>query len=68
MEIIIKETRGRKRKYDFSNLDVGGHLIFENSNRQTVMSSAQYFLKKFSLTWKFRSWSEDNNVIIVRIK
>lgn len=67
MEIIVKETRGRKSKRDFTNLIIGEHYRFENGNISNILSSAKR-QNKMHPDRKFRCYTEeDGSVILVRI-
>lgn len=69
MELNIVETRGRKRKYDFSKMEVGVHLAFSESTHSVILNCANYYSQKNKLGWKFRAWhNEDGDVVLVRIK
>lgn len=57
-----KETRGRPKKYDFT-LKKGFHqqLPFSTGARTTALKFAK------EKGWKFRTWREDENLIVLRI-
>lgn len=68
MEIIIKETRGRKSKRDFTNLTVGELYVFPNGNISNILSSAKRQNKDYPER-KFRCYTEeDGSIVLVRVK
>lgn len=68
MEIIVKETRGRKSKYDFSNLQVGECRKLSNELISNVLSSAKRQNKEYP-DRKFRCYTEkDGSIVLIRVK
>lgn len=59
-KVIIKETRGRPAKYDFS-LKIGELRTYPKKAQGSAM---KYAARKGV---KFRTWIEDNMVNVVRI-
>ena len=68
MEIIIPETRGRKPKYDFTEMDIGTRRSFINTNVDRILTCAKSFCKTRGLSWRFRCYTINEEVFIVRIK
>lgn len=68
MEILVKETRGAKRKYDFSQMKLGEMRSFEGTNTQTLISCAKRYCLNNNLSWRFRCYTEKDKTIIVRVK
>jgi hypothetical protein len=60
--MVIKETRGRKRKYNF-NLKKGQVVsqTFSNGARRTALQTAK------NKGWKFRTWKENDFLFIARV-
>jgi hypothetical protein len=68
MEIVIKETRGRKAKRDLTNLTIGELYVFPNENISNILSSAKRQNKNFP-DRKFRCYTEeDGSVVLIRVK
>ena len=55
----VKETRGRKRKHDFS-LKKGQTVSFAEPNNKTVQILALAFARNKG--WKFRTWNDVEKV------
>jgi hypothetical protein len=62
MKTEIKETRGRRKKYDFSKMRIGDSQAIKG-NVQSIVSR---YAKKSGKS--FRTWKEGNKVIIIRVR
>lgn len=68
-EVKVLETRGSKRKYDFSALSqVGSIMEFENTTTNTIRGSAMYYIESNGLDWNIRCYTQGETVCIVRTK
>lgn len=62
---IKKQKRGRKAKYDFKSMTVGGPPL---TGSYTIVSCAINWCFYHSLDWKFRSERKGNIVKLYRVK
>lgn len=68
MEVQVKETRGRKRKYDFVSMEVGDLVQLYETSTRNIIFLAKRQNKDFP-DKKFRCYTEvDGSIILVRVK
>ncbi len=67
---MVKETRGRKRKYQWQHLEVDMVVEFTGiKSRNTIIRSFDYWRKKTgNLDRKIRTWTEGEKVVACRVK
>lgn len=68
MKIEVKETRGRRPKYDFSGMELGETQEFTDTNTTDVLNGAKSYVARHKLKWKFRCYTDDGSVFIVRVE
>lgn len=75
MYIEVEETRGAPSKYfdRFNNWELAEIKTFEFSTAQyknttLILQAAKRYIKKNGLDWKFRCYTKENIVYIVRVK
>lgn len=68
LEIRVEETRGAKPKYDFSKFELGEIRTFPNGKITSIHPCAKAYAVSRGLTWKFRSYTKNNIVHLVRVK
>ncbi len=66
-DILIPETRGAKSKYDFVDFIIGETRSFENTSTMKVLTCAKTWVLRRNFDWKFRCYTIENKVFIVRI-
>jgi len=64
---MIKETRGKKKVYNFF-IEVGQRIEYDSAVATSVRNCILQYRKKYHPTWQYRTWIEDRKIIIVRIK
>lgn len=68
MEVQVKETRGRKKKYDFVSMEVGDLIQFNETSTRNIIFLAKRQNKEFP-DKKFRCYTEeDGSIVLVRVK
>jgi hypothetical protein len=68
MEVVVKETRGRKPKYDFSGMEIGEIRRYEALLTSTILICAKNWVKRKGFDWGFRCYRDGDKVAIVRVK
>lgn len=70
MQVLIKENRGRKRKYNFDQFtEVGIKATYNAIPLSSLLTCAKSYCKLRKLKWKFRCYrDEDGKSVIVRVK
>lgn len=68
MEIKVKENRGAETKYHFQGMKLGEEKTFCHATTGSVLNCAKRYAKINLLDWKFRCYSGNGYVGIVRVK
>lgn len=68
MEIQIPENRGRKPIYDFYKMELGERRRFTTITASVALNCAKRQAKTRSLNWKFRTYTENGEIVIVRVE
>lgn len=66
-EIIIPETRGAKSKYDY-DIGVGEVRSYPGARVQSLISNSRTWCLRRGLDWKFKCYTINGVVHIVRVK
>lgn len=64
---MLRETRGAKMKYDFGQLATQGWLSFSNTTTGTILNCAKRYAAVRGFDWKFRCYSHEGKIFIVKI-
>ena len=64
MKVTIKETRGRKRKYDFTSIDIGESMTLSDANISNILFLAKRQNSGFPKR-KFRCYTAENGDVVL---
>ena len=64
MKVTIKETRGRKRKYNFTSIEIGESISIKNSNISNILFLAKRQNSDFPKR-KFRCYTAENGDVVL---
>lgn len=68
MKIDVPENRGRPPIHDFYKMELGERRKLKTITASVALNCAKKQIKTRKLKWKFRTYTENGDMLIVRVE